>query len=195
MKTAHLVKPQLWRYTVEEYDRLVRHNMFRDARVELIEGKVIAMPPQMEPHAVGVILAGEVMRRAFGEGFTVRQQMPLQLGNRSKPEPDVAVVTGGPRASLKSGAPAAAALIIEISDATLRHDRGKKALLYARSGFADYWIVNLVDRQLEVHRDPIADPATKRGFRYNSIQVLKPGEAIAPLAAPGASVAVNDLLP
>ena len=195
MKTAKLAKPRLWRLTVDEYDRLTRQNMFRNMRVELIEGRVIEMPPQMEPHAIAVILGGEVARRSFGEGFTVRQQMPLGIGKGSKPEPDIAVVPGGPRASLGGGAPKSAVLVIEVSDSTLRYDRGKKASLYAKCGIGDYWIVNLVDRQLEVYRDPMADPAHKWGYRYNSIQILKSGDAVAPLAAAQASIAVNDLLP
>ena len=164
MNTVKPVKPRLWRYTVEEYDRLTSRNVFRDARVELIEGRIIEMPPQREPHAVGVMLGVEAMRRVFATGFTLRPQMPLRLGKRSKPEPDIAVVAGEPRDSLQTGPPTSAALVIEVSDTTLRYDRGKKASLYAKEGFTDYWIVNLVSRQVEVHREPMADPATNGDF-------------------------------
>ena len=153
------------------------------------------MPPQMEPHAVGVILGVVVAQRIFGADFTVRHQMPLGLGKRSKPEPDIAVVPGGPRASLQTGVPTSAVLLIEVSDTTLRYDRGKKASLYAKWGLADYWIVNLVNRQLEVHRDPTADPAHKWGYRYNSIQIFMPGAAVSPLAAPQSRIAVTELTP
>ena len=71
----------------------------------------------------------------------------------------------------------------------------RKASLYAKGGFADYWIVNLIDRQLEVHRDPIADPTHKWGFRYNSVQIFKPGDVVSPFAAAQSSVAVSELLP
>ena len=97
MKTANLAKPRLWRYTVDEYDRLVRRKRLPRCAVELIEGRVIEMPPQMEPHAIGVILGGEITRRIFGAGFTVRQQMPLGVGKHSKPEPDISVVAGTAR--------------------------------------------------------------------------------------------------
>ena len=83
-------------------------------------------------------------------------------------------------------------LLVEVSDATLAKDRGKKAADYARAGIADYWIVNLVSRQLEVHRDPGPLPT---GHGYKLRRVLLEGEAIAPLLAPDRPVFVTDLLP
>ena len=66
-------------------------------------------------------------------------------------------------------------------------------LSYAEHGIADYWIVNLPDRCVEVHRQPVHDPAS--GHRYGEVRVLRPGDSVAPLAAPQAVIAVNDLLP
>ncbi len=94
-----------------------------------------------------------------------------------------------------TGTPTSAVLIIEVSDTTLRFDRGKKASMYAKQGIADYWIVNILGRQIEIHRDPIMDPSHKWGFRYNSIQIFKPGDTVSPLAASGVSVGVDELLP
>jgi Uma2 family endonuclease len=77
----------------------------------------------------------------------------------------------------------------------LRMARGRKAAAYARAQIADYWIVNLVDRVLEVYRQPAADTSAPYGWRYASIQTLGSASSIAPLAAPGARVRVSDLLP
>jgi Uma2 family endonuclease len=118
--------------------------------------------------------------------------MPLNLSPHSEPLPGLAVVPG--RARDYSDHPTTA-LLVEVIDTTLSIDRGRKLSLYARSGLADYWIVNLVDGQLEVYRSPAPDPSQLHGFRYASRTVLDPGDVVSPLAMPTASVAVVDLLP
>ena len=84
---------------------------------------------------------------------------------------------------------------MEVSDTTVAYDRYHKAPLYAAGGIIDYWIVNLVQRQLEVYRDPVADSTQLFGFRYNSRTILDPPDTIAPLAAPQSQIIVTDLLP
>ena len=84
---------------------------------------------------------------------------------------------------------------MEVSNRTLSYDRVAKSSLYAAGSIADYWIVNLVDRQLEVHRNPVADPTKLFGFGHSSRTIFDPGDAIAPLAAPHSPLAVADLLP
>ncbi len=74
-------------------------------------------------------------------------------------------------------------------------DRRIKGPRYARAGYADYWIVNLVDRVVEIHRDPVADASVRLGWRYSQVTVLTPPAALAPLAAPNAPIAMADLLP
>lgn len=91
--------------------------------------------------------------------------------------------------------PSRSALVVEVSESTLALDRGHKGSLYARAGIADYWIVNLADQTLEVSRDPIPDPAAAFGWRYRSVDVLRHGAAVSPLALPGAHIPVSDLLP
>ena len=181
--------------SVSRYDRLTELGWFDDQRVELIEGKVIRMPAQAEPHVAAIGRAVRVVLPIFGQGFYVRVQAPLVQGRYSKPEPDLAVVRGSEAEYLAHGTPTTALLVIEVSEATLDQDRGRKAAIYARSGIADYWIVNLVDRQLEVHRDPVADPKHRFRFRYADVRIVKPPGVVAPLAAPHASIAVADLLP
>jgi Uma2 family endonuclease len=63
----------------------------------------------------------------------------------------------------------------------LAYDRFRKGSLYARSGISDYWIINLIDNQLEVYRAPVVDPSHPYGFRYQAPTILKPGATISPL--------------
>jgi Uma2 family endonuclease len=86
-------------------------------------------------------------------------------------------------------------LIVEIADISLESDRTFKLALYARAGVTDYWIVNLVDRIVEVYREPVWSPSSSHGWRYSSVVIARPPEAITPLAAPHARVAVAELLP
>src|SRR5271170_815023 len=124
-------------------------------RLELINGDLIQTPPQKEPHSLAIVLADAAVRRAFGSNYTLRPQMPLNLSAVHEPEPDLVVVRGKQRSVKKH--PRSAELVIEVADSTLRYDRVKKGSLYAACKLADYWIVNLVDHQLEVRRDPRPD--------------------------------------
>ena len=129
----------------------------------------------------------------------LRPQMPLSLGedetgHDSDPEPDLAVVAGT-RRDYATGHPATALLVVEIADSSLAYDRTRKARLYAGARIADYWIVNLVERQLEIFRKPEPDPAADGAWRYAARIIARPGEAVTPLALPAATIAVADILP
>ena len=184
-------EPTPRRWTREEYYRMGELGFFHGQRVELIEGEIIVLSPQNWPHSSTVDRVGEVLRRILGIGFWVRTQIPLNLGT-SDPELDVSVVLG--RREDYSDHPTTAVLIVEVSDSTLAYDRSRKASLYARAGIADYWIVNLVDKQLEVRRDPRPDPSQYYGHGYASVTILVPPAVVNPLAAPQVSLAVADLL-
>ncbi|HYE75078.1 MAG TPA: Uma2 family endonuclease, partial [Blastocatellia bacterium] len=86
-------------------------------------------------------------------------------------------------------------LVIEVADSSLEYDRDYKGSLYARVGINDYWIINVREQQLEVHRQPVADNEAEFGFSYADIQILKAGDSISPLVKPEAVIAVADLLP
>jgi Uma2 family endonuclease len=124
----------------------------------------------------------------------VRAQGPLAVDEQSLPEPDVAVVPGSFR-DYVGAHPSRPVLVVEVSESSLALDRERKGGLYARAGFADYWIVNLVDCVVEVYRSPGPDPAAPLGSRYRSVTVLGPEAFVEPLAAPGARLSVADLLP
>ncbi len=192
--TENFILPSKLGWTVEEFERLFDAGFFApDARLELIEGEVLEKMTQNEPHAVALSLTEFALSGVFANCY-VRTQQPMILGETSKPEPDLAVVTGAPRDYLASH-PTTAELVIEISDATLRADQTTKSALYARAQIAEYWIVNLVDRTLEVRRQPSAMQGELLGHGYRSTQILLPGETIAPLGAPASIIGVDELLP
>jgi Uma2 family endonuclease len=185
----------LRRWKRVEYERLVEMGVFdSDERLELLDGLLVVREPQGVPHASATRLVVTVLRRVFGEGWLVDSQMPLALDDDSEPEPDICVVPGGPR-DYEHAHPAHPVLIVEVAESSLRKDRAYKAGLYARAGVADFWIVNLVDRVLEVHRDPQPSPTALHGWSYRAVTILRAPATISPLAAPAASVAVSDLLP
>jgi Uma2 family endonuclease len=183
------------RWTRAEYDRLIDVGVFRPGEpIELLGGDLVVAEPQSSRHYTAIYLVEDALRAVFGPGWLIRTQAPIALDDRSEPEPDVAVAQGTAR-DYHSGHPARPALIVEVSESSLVLDRNDKASLYARAGIADYWIVNLVERVLEVYREPVADAASPVGWRYASVQTLGAGASIAPLAAPTARLTVGDLLP
>lgn len=183
------------RWTRREYERLVDLGAFApDEPIELVGGELIVAEPKGSPHATAVGLTADALRAAFGTGWVVRVQDPIALDDESEPEPDVAVVPGRWR-DYRDAHPARPVLVVEVAETSLALDRDHKASLYARAGVPDYWIVNLVDRALEVQRGPVRDTAALFHWRYGSAVLLPPGATISPLARADALVAVADLLP
>jgi Uma2 family endonuclease len=187
-----LALPRKRRWTSGEYQRMADAGFFRDQRVELLHGQVIEMAPQRDTHVIAVALAAEALEKSFGLGFWVRVQAPVYLHTLDVPEPDIAVVIGSKRDYLGSKNRVDPLLVVEVSDTTLAIDRGVKLRRYARAGIADYWIVDLVNRKLEVHRQP-RKVGTK--FEFTGVRVFSAEESVSPLAASNAPVRVADLLP
>jgi Uma2 family endonuclease len=176
--------------TLEEYHRMADAGVFGpEERLELIEGEIYPMSPQKGPHIVSTRLTQGALEKVFGAGWVVFTQVPLVLPSLSEPEPDVMVVQGDVR-DFSQAPPTSAVLVVEVSDTTLWFDRSRKAELYARAAIPEYWIVNLVDRVLEVHRDPDAATGVYRTITHHG-----ESDSVSPLAAPGAAIAVRDLLP
>ncbi|HZO91452.1 MAG TPA: Uma2 family endonuclease [Chthonomonadaceae bacterium] len=186
----------LYRWTREEYHRATELGLFRpDARLELIRGEIYRKMPQSPPHAMGVRAVSEALETAFGPGFDIRQQLPLVLAADGEPEPDILVVPGSWRDYPQHPTQADTRLLVEVSDTTLHYDQQTKASLYAEAGIADYWIVNLWERAVEVYRSPGPFPDEPSHFGYQSFTLHKEHETITPLAAPHAVIRVADLLP
>jgi Uma2 family endonuclease len=188
-----LTEPRTYRWTRTEFAQMRELGWFIDKRVELLDGEIVEMPVPGIDHCKCTDRAAEALRNVFGTGYWVMAQMPLNLSPHSEPLPDVGVVASD-RDSY-TDLPTTALLVGEVSDTTLAYDRRRKGSLYSCVGIADYWIVNLVDRQLEVCRDPAADSEQPYGFRYANTMVLTPAGFATPLAAPHAQIAVSDLLP
>jgi Uma2 family endonuclease len=191
MKQAPLT---LRRWRRVEYERLVDLGAFDGDPVELLGGQLIVAEPKGSPHATAVGMAMDAFRACLPPGWIVRVQDPLALDDESAPEPDVAIVRGL-RADYYHTHPAEPALVIEVAESSLTFDRVQKGSLYARAGITDYWIVNLVDRVLEIYRQPGVDAAAPYGSRFLSVQRLTPPDVVAPLAIAVPAIAVSMLLP
>ena len=186
MKQAE--RPGLRRWTRHEYARLIDHGFLdEDDPIELLDGLLLVKEPQHSPHRTAVLLAAKALERAFGEGWFVQTQSPIVLDDRSEPEPDVCVVRGSPRDYVESHP--------THPPSGLGLARGRKAAAYARAGIEDYWIVNLIDRVLEVHREPMRPGPARRHWGYAAIATLGADATITPLAASSAGIRVADLLP
>jgi Uma2 family endonuclease len=193
-KTPGPVQPTPVKWTVEEFHQVkYMGQVWEGKKVILIDGGLIEMPPAGPLHNQALMLADYLFKALFAQGYVVRIQMPLVFGINTDPIPDLAVVAGAPRSI--STNPSTAVLVLEVSDSSLSFDTGEKASLYAAAGIADYWVVDTINRRLIVHRDLTADAKQKYGHGYASVNVLLPGQSLAPLAAPTSNVEVNDLLP
>src|SRR5499425_10167 len=183
-------RPRLRRWSRGDYARLMDHGILdEDDPVELLDGLLLVKEPQHSPHRTAVLLTAKALERVFGEGWFVQTQSPIILDDRSEPEPDVCVVRGSPRDYVMAH-PSHPELIVEVAQSGLHLARGRKAAAYARAGIADYWILNLVDRVLEVHREPRR--SVHRHWGYRSIVVLESNALVSPLTAAAASIRVAD---
>ncbi len=195
MSVASVPGPATYRFSRDEFYRMVELGFFEEARVELIDGEIVPIAAQRNHHALATELLRSALATVFGAGHWVRVQMPLDLSPRSSPDPDVAVIVGDPRTHTSRDNPRTALLVVEVSDSSLSYDRHTKANLYAAAGVSDYWIINLVDRRIEVRRSPVADPAEEHGHCYTTLTIYRPGDTVSPLAAPAKPIAVDEILP
>ena len=180
------------RWSRAEYGRLVELGVFNGDAIELIGGQLVVAEPQGSRHATAIGVIGAVLNAALPRGWVVRIQAPIALGDESEPEPDVAVVAGT-HADYRASLPKHAALVVEVADASLGFDRGLKSAVYARGGVEDYWIVNLIDRALEVYRDPAPNPSAPGGWHYRSTERFVSPAIVSLRALPSVRIAVAHL--
>ncbi len=179
------IEPELVRsFKRSEYEQMVALGLFQDERVELIRGVLVKMSPQLAPHASTVQKLTQLLVTRLQGRFSLRIQSPLALSDDTEPEPDVAVVTLG---DYEVEHPTTALLIIEVSDTTLKKDR-RKASVYASAGIAEYWIVNLGGRAVEVYSSPDGD-------RYAEVRTLRAGVTLRPVQLTDVAIAVAEILP
>lgn len=178
-------RPALRRFRRAEYDRMVAMGLFQGERVELLHGVIVGMSPIGPPHATVVDRLNRTLVLKLFERALVRIQQPLAAWDDSEPEPDVSVV---PLGDYSVDHPDRAQLVIEVADSSLVIDRETKVPLYAASCVLEYWIVNLVERVVEVYTDP-------EGPGYRSHRRARARDTVSPGAFPDLVLRVGDLLP
>ena len=185
-----VTQPTPRRFTVDEYYAMGAAGILRpDERTELIEGKIITMPPIGPGHAEGVWAAARQLERRLDDVAYVRTQAPIHLPDGSEPKPDVLVarlLPGGYRT--RHPEPDDIHLVIEVSDTTLSYDRHIKLPLYARAGLRESWIINLPDECIELYRDPREDG-------YRQTMIARPGGMLSLFAFPDILIPALALLP
>ena len=185
----------IWRLSIEQYHAIIQAGILTDDdSVELLEGWLVFKMPKNPPHRVTTRLVRTALENILPRGWYVDSQEPITLSN-SEPEPDIVVVRGDTRQYLDRHPGAEdIALIIEVSDTTLQRDRTVKKRIYARAGIAIYWIVNLVEEQVEVYSQPLVEVE-----QPDYSQRLDFGRsAVIPIIIEGieiGAIAVNSLLP
>jgi Uma2 family endonuclease len=184
--------PRARRFTVDEYHRMIETSILTENdRVELLDGWILKMSPIGPPHATAVNLVAAALQSILPAGWFVRTQSPVTF-EMSEPEPDVTIVRGRIRDYLSHHPyPADVALLVEVADSSLDFDRLQKRPQYAAAGIPEYWIVNLIDRHLEVYRDPAP------GGDYQITKTIDAGGSIDLLIGdkPIASLRVDELMP
>jgi len=186
---------EFYRLSVTQYHAMTRAGIIEEGgRIELLEGWLFAKMTKKPPHEITKGLAQDLLIPLAPPGWFVAIESPTTTHD-SEPEPDLMVVRGS-RRDYQTQAPGSreVGLIIEVADASLLRDRVRKKRLYARAGFAVYWIINLVDRRIEVYTEPTG-PAPKPDYLHR--EDFGPDDLI-PLVIEGREVgrlAVRDLLP
>jgi Uma2 family endonuclease len=177
--------------TVQEFFRMGETGVLApDARIELIEGELIDMPPIGPPHASRTAQLNEILVGALRGHAVVWPQNPVLLGDLSAPQPDIAVLErredfyahGHPQ-------PEDVLLLVEVADSSLAFDCDRKLPLYARFGVPEFWLVNIPGRAVIVHRDPRPEQGS-----YATQFSLEPPGLIRPVKLPDVELDLSPLL-
>jgi Uma2 family endonuclease len=194
-RSAAVPTDLIWRLSVDRYHEMIQVGILtEDDSVELLEGWLVSKMPKNPPHRVATRLTRNAMERIVPVGWYVDTQEPITTLD-SEPEPDVMVVRGDTRQYIDHHpGPQDLALVVEIAETTLQRDRTLKKRVYAFAGISVYWIVNLIERQVEVYTIP---SGVTEQPDYRQYQDYGPLDTI-PLVIDGHEVgyiAVRDLLP
>jgi Uma2 family endonuclease len=179
---------RLW--TVQEYHRMAETGILgEDERVELLEGKIIWMSAKGTAHCSAVGRTYKLLEKLLGNQAWISIQDPIALNQRSEPEPDIAVVKID---SLDYAdhhpTPNEVYLIIEVADTSLKFDCETKGKAYAQAGITDYWVLDVLNRQLYVFREPNEDG-------YQSQVILAEDGTISPKQFPNVQIRILEMLP
>jgi Uma2 family endonuclease len=176
------------RFSVEDYYRLAEVGILcADARVELLDGKIIDIAPGGPFHGSITKRLNQIFAAAVRGRWIMAVQDPLHLDDHSEPQPDLMLLKPVPDFyRQRHPRPEEVYLLIEVSDTTLLADQADKIPAYGRAGVAEVWIVNLVEEVVEVYRDP-------NFTGYGSKTTVHAGEQISPMAFPDAALSVAEL--
>lgn len=182
--------PARKRWTRTECETLDASGLFDHERVELIEGELISKTGKKRPHVSGLTLIREWLTSVFGGPF-VDTEAPIDVAPEdnptNEPEPDI-IVLNKPTTTFQSNLrPEDLRLVVEIADTSLVFDLTTKAALYARAGIVEYWVLDIANRRMVVHREP--QPGC-----YQHVVAYTDAESVAPLAAPGQALRISDVL-
>jgi Uma2 family endonuclease len=157
-KSMSVPSAPIWRLSVAQYHHMIQSGILTDNDpVELLEGWLVTKMPKNPRHTLATQLSHEILARIVPSGWFVNVQEPITTAD-SEPEPDIAVIRGDRRDySERHPSPSDVGLVIEVADATLQQDRTLKLRLYANARIPIYWILNLQDRQLDAHIDPVGE--------------------------------------
>ncbi len=177
-------------FSVGDYLCLAESGILQEnERIELIRGEIVTMSPIEVPHASTLNRLVWLLTSALGKQVILSIQNPLQLSEESMPQPDVAVLGFQDHFySEHHPKPEDTLLIVEVADTSLRYDRRIKAPLYSAASIADYWIVNLAERQIEVYREP------RPTGGYRTMTIYSPGNTLSPLAFADVILGVDEIL-
>lgn len=176
------------KWTLEQYHQMIAAGILDGQRVELLNGEIVEMPPEGEPHAFYASTVGDYLRALLGNRVQIRENHPITIpATQSEPEPDIAVVQPLGREYLQHHPyPENVFWLIEFSNTSLKKDLDPKAKSYAAAGIPEYWVVNLQAMKLIVMRNPVD------GI-YQSQVTLSDGQ-ISPIAFPNVALSVRQLL-
>jgi hypothetical protein len=183
-----------YRLSVAQFQQMIQTGVLGEKdRIELLEGHLVPIMPTNPPHSTTVSQSNKTFVRTLPDNWHLRSEQPLALPD-SQPQPDFAIVRGPVTAfRARHPGPSDVGLVVEVADSSLDEDRDDMARIYARANLPIYWIVNVVDRQVEVYTDPRpADPLPSYATRTD----FRPGDLV-PLVLDGHSVAqipVDELL-
>jgi len=184
---------ELYRMTVDRYERLAESGVLDDPQVELINGLLVKKMTKKPGHVSACELVAGALEALLPAGWYIREQNPLRIPDYDEPEPDVVIARGsrGRYASRHPG-PDDVALVVEVADTSLGKDRGEKLLAYGRGGVPVYWIVNLLDNQIEVYSEP---DRTSGGYARCVVHAASDSLPLKIEDAETGSLAVSDVLP
>lgn len=185
----------LRRLSVSEYHRMSENDILKeDEQVELIEGIITKMSPKGTKHSAVISrLSVKFYEPVLQNKVILRVQDSIVLNDMTEPEPDIAVVKfRDDYYSKEHPHPNDVLLLIEVADTSLERDREVKLPLYAASGIPEVWIVNLVEKVIEVYRESFLLPDGT--YRYRIQENFTEGDEISPQAFPEEKISVDSII-